>query len=215
MKAQAAALACAFATLAAPSAHALEGDGATRGPFGAVHPEAAATVMASPSLPAFQYNAPGPVSGAWGLRGGASYLGFYGGLSFAEFPGESVCLDSLPGGCSSDNAMSFGAELGYGRTLFQWLLVRGTLNVGDYLSTEDLTSGTCGPGLVACSTSTSHRSSHNLYLEPGVLLGASLGPLLVGVDASWLYVPIATRPGASVSGAFSALMLGSQLGVRL
>jgi len=39
--------------------------------------------------------------------------------------------------------------------------------------------------------------------------------VLVGADASFLYVPRGTPPGGSTSSPFAALMLGVQLGARL
>jgi hypothetical protein len=212
MNARKGALAFTTAMLLAGNVLAAEGNDASRGPFGALHPEVAATVMASPSLPQFQYGAPGPIGGAWGLRAGASFQGFYGGLTVVDFPGESVCLDSYPSECSSSHATSFGADLGYGDIFFRWLLVRGVLGTGDYFSTRDGQTGTCTAD--GCTTTSFHRASHNLYFQPGVLVGAMMGPILVAGDASWLYMPIATRPGATASSSFAALYLGGQLGVR-
>jgi hypothetical protein len=204
------ALAFAATTLVAHGALAAEDTDSARGPLGAAHPEIAATVMASPSLPQFQYGAPGPIGGGWGLRTGASLFGFYGGLNFVDFPGESVCLDSFSGGCSSNHATSFGADLGYGHTFFRWLLVRGVLGAGDYFSTSNGHTGTCTAS--GCTTTSFHNASHNLYLQPALLIAAKLGPVLVGTDASWLWMPVATRPGASASSSFAALYLGGQLG---
>jgi len=203
------------AMLVSSRAFALEDDGSSRGPLGAVHPEAAFTVMAGPALPQYQGYGPGPMGGGPGVRAGASLYGFYGGLSYVDFLGESDCLDSLPGGCGSNSGMSLGAEVGYGRTFFERLIARGLVGVGDYVATSDGWYQTCADGFSSCTTTTSHHTSHNVYLQPGILVAVTLGPVLVGADASFLYVPRGTPPGGSTSSPFAALMLGVQLGARL
>jgi hypothetical protein len=100
--------------------------------------------------------------------------------------------------------------VGYGRTYFQLLTIRGLLGVGDYAGSAELTC-TSAP----CTGTTSHPSSHNLYLEPGVLFAITLGPVLIGADSGILYLPSSTRPGSTASSAFAALMFGLQLGMRL
>lgn len=208
------AVAFSLATFAASHALAAENDDASRRPFGAVHPEVAATVMASPSLPAFQYGAPGPVSGGWGLRAGASVGAFYGGLSFVDFPGEMTCLASFPGGCGSSHGTSWGAEVGYGATFVRWLLIRAMLGAGDYVTTNDGWTAICAADGSGCTKTTFHDSSQNLYLRPGMLVAAMLGPVLIGADVSYLYMPAATRPGSMASSSFGELVLGGQLGAR-
>jgi hypothetical protein len=63
-------------------------------------------------------------------------------------------------------------------------------------------------------TTTSHTSRGDLYLAPAVFVGVMLGPVLVGADATLVYMPTAGAPD-SFSATFAALSLGGQLGVRL
>jgi hypothetical protein len=200
--------------VATPKLRAAEGDGSSPGPLGAVHVEAAARVMGGPEIAPQQFSAAGPLSGGVGARAGASYRGFYGGLSSTYFPGNgSSCVVSLPASCRSDHGVSLGTEVGYGRTYFQLLTIRGLLGVGDYAGSADLTEFTCTSA--PCTGATSHPSSHNLYLEPGVLLAITLGPVLIGADSGVLYLPSYTRSGSTASSSFAALMFGLQLGMRL
>ena len=120
-----------------------------------------------------------------------------------------------PGGCGSNNGMSLGAEVGYGRTFFERVIARGLVGVGDYIATSDSWYQTCTAAFSSCTTTTSHHTSHNIYLQPGILVAITLGPVLVGADASFLYVPSGAPPGGSTSSPFAALMLGVQLGARL
>jgi hypothetical protein len=202
------------AIVAAPKLRASEGDGSSPGPLGAIHVEAAARVMGGPEIAPLQFSAAGPLSGGAGARAGASYQGFYGGLSSTYFPGGGrSCLGSSLGSCSSDHGVSLGAEVGYGSTYFRLLTIRGQLGVGDYVGSTDLTEFTCTSA--PCTGVTSHPSSHNLYLEPGVLFAITLGPVLIGADSGVLYLPSYTRPGSTASSTFAALMFGFQLGMRL
>jgi hypothetical protein len=147
--------------------------------------------------------------GGAGARGGLSYRGIYAGLTYMDYFTNSACLDSGgPESCGSTHGQSFGLEGGYGHTFFGVLTLRGQMGVGDYLTTS---TGTfiSGDG----TSTTTHSSSNALYLQPGALLEAALGPVLVGADASLLYMP---RPPLSYDGgAFAAFIFGVQLGVRL
>jgi hypothetical protein len=64
------------------------------------------------------------------------------------------------------------------------------------------------------TSTTSHASRGDLYLAPAVLVGVTLGPVLVGADATLVYMPTAGAPDSS-SAAFASLSLGGQLGLRL
>ena len=206
----------ALALTTALNARAAESDGDPAGLLGDVHPEVAARMMIGAALTPPE-GAPGP---GFGVRGGASYLGFYGGLSFMDFMSEHQCLFSSPGpspgGCGSTHAASYGLELGYGRTFLQVLMVRAQLGVGDYALTSDSTSTTCTdtPMCTTWSTTESHASRNNLYLAPGALLAVTLGPVLVGLDANVYYMPSAAYPGGRPA-TYSAFMGGAQLGVKL
>jgi hypothetical protein len=205
----------ALALTTALNARAAESDGDPPGLLGDVHPEVAARMMVGAALTPLE-GAPGP---GFGVRGGASYLGFYGGLSFTDFMSEHQCQfsspDPSPGGCGSTHAALYGLELGYGKTFLQVLMVRAELGVGDYALTSDSTSTTCTDTLCnAVSTTASHASRNNLYLAPGALLAVTLGPVLVGLDANIYYMPSAAYP-AERPATYSAFMGGAQLGVKL
>jgi hypothetical protein len=200
--------------LAARNAGAAEGDGSPPGPLGAIHPEIAGRVMYGTALTA---TIPGPMAGGgFGVRGGVSYLGVYGGLSYMDFLSEGGCLDSYPGSCGSVHAATYGAELGYGRTFFGFLTLRGEVGIGDYVLVTDGTSSMCtnGPPCTMWTTTQSHATGHNFYVAPAALVEAALGPVLVGLDATYFYFPSDGAPYPERS-AFAAFMGGVQLGVRL
>jgi hypothetical protein len=208
------------ALLTASNAHASEtgeGDGSTPGLFGAVHPEVAARMMAGATLTSSD-SEPGPMTGGGlGVRAGASYLGFYGGLSFIDFMSERY---GSAGNTEDTHAASYGVELGYGTTLFRLLTLRGQLGVGDYAVASDWTVSRCS-GAPSCSMPPmrSLANGDNLYLAPGLLLQVTLGPVLVGVDGNLFYMPSWSYPQSGTphgqGGTFAALMAGAQLGVRL
>jgi hypothetical protein len=155
--------------------------------------------------------------GGAGVRAGASYLGFYGGLSFIDFMSERY---GSVGNTEDTHAASYGVELGYGTTLFRRLTLRGQLGVGDYAVASDWTVSKCN-GAPSCSMAPmrSLANGDNLYLAPGVLLQVTLGPVLVGVDGNLFYMPSSAYPQSGgphgQGGTFAALMAGAQLGVRL
>jgi hypothetical protein len=210
------AVAFVMAMLLSSSAFALEDDGSPRGPLGAVHPEAAFTVMAGPALPQYQGYGPGPMGGGPGVRAGASLDGFYVGLAYVDFlsQGGSVDVGDISDS-GSTHGVSVGADVGYGRTFFERLIVRGLVNVSDYVAMSDGQTATCTATFSSCTTTDWHHVSHNMYLQPAILVEVTLGPVLVGADTSFLYMPRGTVPGTSISSPFAALMLGVQLGARL
>lgn len=151
---------------------------------------------------------PGVAGGGAGVRAGASFLGFYGGVSYMDFFAAASSSDS---GSAGETGASYGAELGYGRPVLQRLTLRGLLGVGDYVVMAHEEE-------ILCSGPRSfHASRDNVYLAPGVLLEVALGPAIVGLDANFLYMPSAEAayagPGHPVT--FASFMGGAQLGVGL
>jgi hypothetical protein len=200
----------AFASIA----QAADADGSSVGWLGAFHPEAAARLTYGPlssMASAFPL-----ASGGIGARVGLSYLGLYGGLSYMDYFSEGSCLDSTGLSCGSTHGRSFGLEGGYSRIYFRMLMVRAQLGIGDYLMTSESTSMAVCPD-IACSTAmtvSSQSSTNSIYLQPEILLALTLGPVLLGPDASLFYMPNpAIWDGTGRS--FAAFMLGLQLGIRL
>jgi len=216
MKWGAAAALAAIAVLTAPSARSAESDGSSPGLLGALHPEIAGRMMTGTVLPT-RAPVPGPMVGlGLGVRAGVSYLGFYGGLSLMDYLSEGSCADSGTG-CGSEHGASYGAEVGYGRTLFRLLTIRAQLGIGDYELTSHSTTTLCSSVAAPCDVSTTAQSQGaraNFYLAPALLLEVSLGPVLVGLDANLFYMPSAAAPDAPAA-PFTAFMAGAQLGVRL
>jgi hypothetical protein len=203
--------------LFAPHARADEDDGRLRGLFGALHPELTARMMAGKALGPPE-SASGPMSGmGWGVRAGAAYRGFYGGLSAIDFISKGACFDGDSSGCASTSAVAYGTEVGYEVPLIPWVTVRGVLGLGDYVATYTSSSTAC-VGTPVCSsvTTKSQATSNNFYLDPGFLLQASLGPILLGFDVNLYIMPSASDPGANrPSAAFAALMGGAQAGITM
>ncbi len=201
---------------AAPSAHAAEGDGSVAGPLGAFHPEVAARMTFGTPLGSPYNGPPGPLTGlGYGVRGGLSYYGVYGGLAYTDFLTEGDCIDGSVESCGTTHGRSFGFEGGYGRTFLRILTIRGQLGIGNYWTISDGTTTTCAGVDGPCTLVSSHGSSNTLYLQPEALVEVSLGPVLVGVDASLSYMPNVSSSAETPSWAFAAFMFGAQAGVRL
>ena len=200
------------------SARALEGDGSPPGLFGPIHIEAAGLVALSGtglSSPRYGWPGPGP-GGGIGARAGASYLGIYGGLTYVDYFSEGDCLDSTRSSCGTSHGFSYGIEGGYGRMFAQRLIARAQLGIGDHLVNIEDTTFTCqgnGPS-ASCSTSTSHSSTHFVYLEPALMIAMTFGPVLAGIDASVFFMPHVDDPSMG-STTFTQFRVGAQLGVRL
>lgn len=207
----------ALALLIAPHARAEEDDGRLRGLFGALHPELTARMMTGKALGPPE-SAPGPIAG-WGagVRAGAAYRGFYGGLSVIDFMSKSDCFDGDSSGCETTSAVAYGTEVGYEVPLIPWVTIRGVFGLGDYVARYTRSSTTC-EGTPVCSsvTTKSHATSNDFYLDPGFLLQASLGPILLGFDVNLYIMPSASTPGTNLpSAAFAALMGGAQAGITM
>jgi len=204
----------AIALLTAPSARAVEGDGSSPGLLGALHPEITGRMMTGTVVPATA-PAPGPLAGLGvGGRAGVSYLGLYGGISLMDFLSAGSCIDSPSGSCGSEHAATYGAEIGYGRTLFRMLTIRGLLGLGDYELTNHTTEPPCNSSPCYPISPQSQGARANFYLAPAALVEVALGPVLAGLDATLFYMPSAAAPGAPAA-TFTTFMGGVQLGVRL
>jgi hypothetical protein len=200
------------------SARASEGDGSSPGLFGPIHLEAAGLVALSGtqlSSPHYGWPGPGPGGGV-GARAGASYLGIYGGLTYVDYLSEGDCTEGTSSSCGSSHGFSYGVEGGYGRMFAQRLIVRAQLGIGDHAVNVEGTTYTCqgnGPS-ASCSTTTSHSSTHFLYLEPGLMVALTFGPVLAGVVGSVFFMPQVGDPSIG-STTFTQFRVGAQLGVRL
>jgi hypothetical protein len=161
------------------------------------------------------YGWPGPGSGGGvGARAGASYLGIYGGLTYMDYLTEGSCAEGTSSSCGTSHGFSYGVEGGYGRMFAQRLIVRAQLGLGEHVVNVEGTTFICQGSASSCSTTTSHSSTHFLYLEPALLIALSLGPLLVGIDGSVFFMPKVDDPAIG-STTFTQFRVGAQLGVRL
>jgi hypothetical protein len=99
-----------------------------------------------------------------GARAGASFSGFYGGLSFMDY------LGSHGNDGQSMKTVLYGVEAGYnfGVPLFT---LRPQLGVGNYTVTQS-----------------ESYSTSSLYFEPGLTALVSFGLLIVGADLNLLYL---------------------------
>jgi len=196
--------------LASPITRAAEEDGSSPGWLGAVHPELAGRMTF-----ALGSEVPGSfplTGGGFGARGGLSYRGFYGGLTYMDYLTDSECLDTgsnTP--CFSSHGLSFGAEAGYGHTFFRVLTLRGIVGVGDYAILNTATDYSCSDitNPASCTTTSSNGSKHSFYVQPEGLIEVSLGPVILGVDGSVFAMP------GSPTGPFAPFMMGIQAGARL
>jgi hypothetical protein len=199
-------------TAGAKAASAADDDASPPGWFGDFHPEVAGRLTLGPLG-----DSPGPtplVGGGAGIRGGLSYGGLYGGLTYMDYFTNSGCTDGGAQSCGSTHGSSFGVEAGYGITFFRMLLARAELGLGNYRLDNKGSITTCDFACTTSTTTTTSSSSNTPYLQPGILLALQLGPVLVGADASVFFMPSA--PFATpIGGPFAAFMVGAQLGVRL
>jgi hypothetical protein len=114
-----------------------------------------------------------------GARAGASFSGFYGGVSFMYYFGASQRPYATDANIlihlESFNSVLYGIEAGYNFNV-SFLTVRPQLGVGGYTRT-------------ASSPGTTSYNDSNLYLEPGVTGLLPLGQWIVGADANVLFLP--------------------------
>jgi hypothetical protein len=141
---------------------------------------------------------PSPLGFGLGGRAGASFLGYYAGLSLMYYFGDKT--NDASNVSRSEHAWFYGGELGYGTKLLGALTLRGTLGIGD------VTVNYKGP---------LPKDLNNLYLEPCFTALVSFGFLYVGADASVIVLPSIGDPsnptnGSSWDAAFTA---HGQLGV--
>jgi hypothetical protein len=135
---------------------------------------------------------PSPLGFGLGGRAGASFLGYYAGLSLMYYFGDK--MNDASGASTSEHAWLYGGELGYGTKLFGTLTLRGTLGIGD------IAVNYSGP---------IPKDLNNLYLEPCFTALLSFGFLYVGADASVIVLPSIGDPsdhgnGSSWHAAFTA-----------
>ncbi len=143
-----------------------------------------------------------PLGFGIGGRVGASFLGFYGGVSITYYFGGNETLSFGPQSFSgSSHSLMYGLEAGYGIKLADILTVRAQLGMGNFTNTID-----SGPV---------SQSYGNLYLEPGIvgLVSLPFGGLFVGVDANVLVLPgVTDASGNSETG--TAFTIHGQVGYR-
>jgi hypothetical protein len=114
---------------------------------------------------------PSPLGFGIGGRAGASFLGYYGGLSLMYYLGGSSNTNMIS---SSEHALLYGVELGYGTKLLDLITLRGTLGVGNF---------------AVSYTGVGNTTLNNLYLEPCFTALVSLGIFFVGADISLIVLP--------------------------
>jgi hypothetical protein len=110
-----------------------------------------------------------------GLRGGASFSGFYGGVSFMDYLGSSQDVPVTGGGTTrySLNSILIGVEGGY-EIHVSVVTLRPQVGVGSYTLIQ---------------SESESNSSSSLYFEPGVTALLTFGRWIMGADASVLFLP--------------------------
>jgi hypothetical protein len=141
-----------------------------------------------------------PFGFGFGVRGGVTVVGIYGGVSLVDYRGVSE-------GLVSAKSLLYGIEAGYGVTFVDLLTVRAQIGIGNAAFSGSGNEGSVKP-----------PSDNFLYLEPGLTVLVGLGSFFVGADANVLVLPHATptdptsfNPPSSTETAFTA---HAQLGVR-
>jgi hypothetical protein len=140
-------------------------------------------------------NPPNPLGFGLGARAGASFFGFYGGLSFMDYLGTSQVNQGVK---ESLKSVLYGGEVGYNIGV-SLLTLRPQLGIGNFTRSQSWSGGTMLP---PGSTSTS-----SLYLEPGLTGLVSLGMWIVGADANVLFL-------TGLSGAWPAFTAHGQVGIK-
>lgn len=146
-----------------------------------------------------------PVGFGLGARAGVVLrdLGIYGGLSFIDYyDGYGGGAFSLPDSESiSVHGLTYGVEVGYGVVLLRLITLRAQVGLGDYAEIVETST----------ASSSSSQTHNSPYVAPGLVAMVSLGPVLIGADASAL---IASFGNGSKYSTATALMLHAQLGLK-
>jgi hypothetical protein len=169
------------------------------GADGIVAVELAARVGAATS-PGWVAN---PFALGFGARAGASFHGFYGGITAMYYLGGSF-------GASGFHTVLIGLEGGYTLKVGP-VLLRPQVGVGDGSFSQTASDGVNNPPI---STLVG-----NVYLEPGVVVMIPIGSFFVGADANALILPafsLANSDGMGSEPAKTYLSFSAhaQVGVR-
>jgi hypothetical protein len=148
---------------------------------------------------------PSPLGFGVGGRAGASFLGYYGGLSLMYYFGASSTSNAPttpPSTVStSEHAFLYGVEVGYGTKLLDLITLRGQLGVGNFSVSY---------------TGIGSTTLNNLYLEPCLTGLVSFGILFIGADVSLIVLPGIGDPTPSSNSSSSwdtAFTAHGQIGV--
>jgi hypothetical protein len=155
---------------------------------------------------------PDPLGVEWGGRVGANVFNFYGGLSVLHSyggTGSVACVGPVFNVCSQTavaiavDSTRYGVEAGYDIHPIAHVTLRPQLGVGNVSfyersSVEIVVNGS----LVSLD-----GSANDLYLEPGLTAMVFLGPLLLGADASLLWLP-------GLAGSTAAFSAHGQAGIH-
>ena len=135
--------------------------------------------------------APNALGFGLGVRGGVSFYGFYGGLSFMDYLGSGQDLPMPGAGTThfSSSSVLIGFEGGY-EIPISFFTLRPQVGIGSYTLIQ---------------TESESNSSGSLYLEPGVTGLLTFGRCLIGADANVLFLP-------SLSGSQPAFTAHGQIG---
>jgi hypothetical protein len=117
-----------------------------------------------------------------GARAGASFRGFYGGVSLLYYFGQPFEInqgDAVPSSVSS-HGLQLGFEFGYGVKV-SILTLRPQVGLGNL----EILSDSVG----ALELGFTNSETGFLYVEPGLVALATFGMVFVGVDINALLVP--------------------------
>jgi hypothetical protein len=165
---------------------------------------------------------PNPLGFGGGGRAGVAFLGLYGGLALTYYAGGSdsngtfserpPLMGVATRFSSSDHALMYGVEAGYGFSVLGVLTIRPQVGVGNFTLSYAGTS----PYVCACQIIIPPISGNinNLFLQPGLTALVSLGVLLVGLDANALVLPSIKEPAATSATTDVAFTTHVQVGVR-
>jgi hypothetical protein len=110
-----------------------------------------------------------------GVRAGASFSRFYGGLSFMDYLGSSQDIPVTGGGTTrySLNSILIGFEAGY-EIRVSLITLRPQVGVGSYTLVQ---------------TESESNNASSFYFEPAVTGLLTFGRWIVGADASVIFLP--------------------------